>query len=247
MTTTTNPFRALPERPSIEQLRNQAKDLFRAHKQADRRVCATLRRLRRLEGHSDEQILGAALTLSDVQFALAMDYGLGSWPELKYKVELLRGERTLGTVRREGEHVAIEGLPKIGFAISGRCSYAGALAAALAVTKQPYTYDQIMAYSGLAFRVRWFRSRERPDWCPSSAVGEFPLELQAVSEATGWLQKATARWDADAAMTDLLPAIERSIDRGVPVLGYPSLDNLDLGIIYGYEPDAEQRKLRWLD
>jgi hypothetical protein len=47
------------------------------------------------------------VTLADAQFALALEHGLPSWVELKHKVALLRGERTLGSVQREGARVFI--------------------------------------------------------------------------------------------------------------------------------------------
>ena len=241
------PYRTLPERPSIDQLRKQAKDILRAHRARDAAACAVLRRIARLRELPDAELLLTPVSLSDAQFALAMDYGLPTWAELKFQVELLRGERTLGAVQKEGLRTSIAGLPAIGFERSGRCSYAGAVSAALSVTRQPYTYDQVMAYSGLAFRVRWFSGTERPDFCPSSAIGEFPPEMDAVSAATGWQQHYDVQLDRAAVDTgELLPRITASIERGVPVLGYPSQSQRDLGLLFGYE-GADPMQLLWLD
>jgi hypothetical protein len=248
------PFRSLPERPSLEQLRKQAKELHRAHRSGDLAGCGVLRRIHRLAALDDAELARVSLTLADAQFALALEHGLPSWVELKHKVELLRGERTVGSVRRDAARVSIEGLPAIGFETSGRCSYAGALSAALSVTEQAFSYDQIMAYSGLAFRTRWFRGTvpgaagapPLPDWCPTSAIGELPPEMDAVSAVTGWLQRHDVR-QGGRDPGELLPAIIASIDRGVPVLGYPSPEHLDLGILFGYERDGEQVRLCWLD
>jgi hypothetical protein len=241
-------YRALPERPSLEQLRRQAKELHRAHGRGELAECGALRRIQRLAALDDAALAGTKLTLADAQFALALEYGLPSWVELKQKVALLRGERTLGTVERAGARVAITGLPAIGFTTSGRCSYAGALAAALSVTEQAFSYDQIMAYAGLAFRARWFRGQQEPDWfCPTSALGEFPPEMDAVSAATGWLQRHDVWQGGKRGVHDLLPAITASIDRGVPVLGYPSNDHMDLGVLFGYEREGDQLRLCWLD
>jgi hypothetical protein len=60
--------RALPDRPSLEQLRKQAKE-----------------RLRTLRGEGSTAVLG------DAQLALAREYGFDSWPKLVHHVERLRG------------------------------------------------------------------------------------------------------------------------------------------------------------
>jgi len=52
----------LPERPNLQHLKNQAKDLLRA---------------------------GSAVSLADAQFQIARSYGFASWPKLKEHVELL--------------------------------------------------------------------------------------------------------------------------------------------------------------
>jgi hypothetical protein len=240
-------YRALPERPSLDQLRLQAKELHHAHGRGELAECKALRRIQRFAALDDAALAQARVTLSDAQFTLALDYGLPSWVELKQKVALLRGERTLGTVQRTGARVAIAGLPATWLQTPGRNSYAGALASALSVTEQSFSYDQLMAYSGLAFRTRWYRGDDGPDaFCPTSALGEFPPEMDAVSAATGWLQHHDV-WQGGRDVRELLPALTASIDRGVPVLGYPSNEQLDLCVLFGYERDGEQLKLCWLD
>jgi hypothetical protein len=241
-------YRALPERPSLDHLRRQAKELHRAHSRGELAECGPLRRIQRLAALDDAALLRTPLTLSDAQFALALEHGLPSWVELKQKVALLRGERTLGTVERNGTRVAITGIPPIGFATTGRSSYAGALSAALSVTEQAFDYDQVMAYSGLAFRARWFRGEQDAAWfCPTSALGEFPPEMDAVSAATGWLQRHDVWQGGSRGVGELLPAITASIDRGVPVLGYPSNEHMDVGVLFGYERQGDQVRLCWLD
>ena len=245
---TTHAYRALPERPSLEQLRKQAKELHRAHARGELAEAGALRRIQRLSALDDAALARTSLTLSDAQFALALDYGLPSWVELKQKVALLRGERTLGTVERSGTRVAITGLPALGPMTSGRSSYADALSAALSVTEQPVSYDQVMAYSGLAFRARWFRGEQENAWfCPTSALGEFPPEMEAVSAATGWLQRHDMWQGGSRNVHDVLPAITASLDRGVPVVGYPSNEHMDLSVLFAYEREGDQLTLRWLD
>ena len=63
-----SPLRQLPDRPSLEQLRKQAKDL-----------------LKRMRASGD-----AAATLSAAQHALAREYGFESWPKLVQHVESVR-------------------------------------------------------------------------------------------------------------------------------------------------------------
>jgi hypothetical protein len=66
--------RRLPLRPSIEQLKHQARDLLRAHRVGDP---AADRRVRRWF-----PALVAPLRLSQAQLALAREYGFPSWPRL---------------------------------------------------------------------------------------------------------------------------------------------------------------------
>ena len=74
--------RSLPERPNLEQLRKQAKNLLKAQKKGDASVCSVLRHLSRFAGSSDEEILKARLRLSEAQHALALTYGFKSWAAL---------------------------------------------------------------------------------------------------------------------------------------------------------------------
>ena len=68
----------LPDRPDIDQLRRQARELLRAAAQGEARAIA---RLRAVSGR---------ITLSAAQLALAREYGYRSWPALKADVERRR-------------------------------------------------------------------------------------------------------------------------------------------------------------
>src|SRR5687767_11359466 len=74
----------LPARPSLEQLRKQAKDLLKAARAGDgsaqQRVAAIV------PGVSGE------ITLADAQFVLAREYGFENWPALVKHVEHLNRE-----------------------------------------------------------------------------------------------------------------------------------------------------------
>jgi hypothetical protein len=88
--------RHFPVRPNLDQLRNQAKDLLRAVKQADPAAIAELRKhhpkeidpasvdLARVkpENVTLENIKLKDVKLADAQSALARSYGLPSWPRL---------------------------------------------------------------------------------------------------------------------------------------------------------------------
>jgi len=74
---------SLPSDPSLRQLKVLAKDLLKAHKRGDVACCSVLRNLPRLADAEDSAILAAPLSLADVQFAIALDYGFASWAELK--------------------------------------------------------------------------------------------------------------------------------------------------------------------
>ena len=80
--------KSLPPRPSLEQLRNQAKDLLKSHRAGDPDA---LRRVqsgdpRRSEGAPPES-RAASLSLADAQLVIAREYGFASWPKLKEHVD----------------------------------------------------------------------------------------------------------------------------------------------------------------
>ena len=72
--------RELPLEPNLDQLKNQAKDLLKAHKASDPEATQRVR-----ESHPGWS--GAKLRLSDAQLVIAREYGFASWPKLKAHVE----------------------------------------------------------------------------------------------------------------------------------------------------------------
>ena len=78
---------SLPPHPSLEALKKQAKQLVAACKSGDASICSTLRLLKRFTDASDADILSAKVSLTEAQFALAMNYGFESWAKLKAHVE----------------------------------------------------------------------------------------------------------------------------------------------------------------
>ena len=79
---------SLPPNPSLRFLREQAKDLLKAYKASDASCCEVLRKLNRFADATDADILAADISLKQVQFALAMDYGFKSWGDLIRDVRL---------------------------------------------------------------------------------------------------------------------------------------------------------------
>ncbi|HEV8362748.1 MAG TPA: hypothetical protein VGQ52_04460 [Gemmatimonadaceae bacterium] len=76
-----DPFpRALPARPSLEQLRKQAKDLLRLFASGD---ATAAQRFRNVLPKVTEASLG------DAQFVIAREYGVESWPKLVQHVEAI--------------------------------------------------------------------------------------------------------------------------------------------------------------
>ena len=67
--------RPLPERPSLEQLRKQAKDLLRAARGGDANALARIGAIQRAGP-------GARILLAHAQLAIAREYGFPSWPKL---------------------------------------------------------------------------------------------------------------------------------------------------------------------
>jgi hypothetical protein len=77
----------LPERPSLENLRKQAKELVRDYRGG---VPAAVERVRRVCPRS------GAIALADAQFVLAREYGFESWPKLVRHVAGLQPSAPLG-------------------------------------------------------------------------------------------------------------------------------------------------------
>jgi hypothetical protein len=76
----------LPSRPSLEHLRNEARDLMKAHTSGDVSCCGTLRGLRRFKDAPDARILKEEVAYQEVQLALATKYGFRDWAALRAAV-----------------------------------------------------------------------------------------------------------------------------------------------------------------
>jgi hypothetical protein len=75
--------RFLPKEPNLDHFKHEAKAILKSHREGDPSTCEVLRLLRRFDKASDESILASVVKLTEVQFALALDYGFGSWAKLR--------------------------------------------------------------------------------------------------------------------------------------------------------------------
>ncbi len=83
--------RQLPDRPDLEQLRRQAKELLRSARNGEPAALARFRALPALARASDEELARRSHALHDAQSVIAREYGFPSWKALHEHVE----ERTL--------------------------------------------------------------------------------------------------------------------------------------------------------
>jgi ankyrin repeat protein len=86
------PTRALPERPNLDQLKRQAKELLDAFRAADQAAVAEV-------GAYFHGTGAGAFALHDAQLVLARAYGFESWPKLKAWVDGARVRRLVEAVR----------------------------------------------------------------------------------------------------------------------------------------------------
>lgn len=84
-------MRTLPENPSLEHLKTQAKDLLSSFRAGDPEAIDRLRAaLPALQGQSREQVAAYPAKLHDAQSAIAREYGEKSWANLADRVETMR-------------------------------------------------------------------------------------------------------------------------------------------------------------
>lgn len=82
--------RSLPDRPSLEQLRKQAKELVKNHRAREAATLALIREcLPALAGKTDEEIVLFPFALHDAQSVVARQYGFPGWNQLRDAVEKL--------------------------------------------------------------------------------------------------------------------------------------------------------------
>ena len=78
----------LPERPNLDHLKKQAKELLRLYEAGDPSAFSRFRNsLPAAEGKDDDAIADLGLKLHDAQSCIAREYGLPSWQNLKNYVD----------------------------------------------------------------------------------------------------------------------------------------------------------------
>jgi hypothetical protein len=216
---------ALPSNPDFEQIRFQAKDILKAHRQENTSCCKVLRNLIRFSEVSDSEILASEIKLQEVQFALAMAYGFETWGDLKHVVSD-RPSSSSATFRREGDKTWLTGMAPLncrkesGCVSPGQTSVIAALSQCLETVGEKASYEMLMGLSTHAFRFQF-------DWCPSAphAFCGFNTANPAV-RAFGYslTQHSTARpshrddLEEPEELSPALKAAMLSIEMGVPGL-----------------------------
>ena len=79
--------RQLPDRPNLDQLKHQAKDLLRAAHAQDAAALARFRGLPAFAQRTDVDLARAPLGLHDAQSVIAREHGSDSWNDLRERVE----------------------------------------------------------------------------------------------------------------------------------------------------------------
>ena len=97
----------LPPVPSLESLKNQAKQLLKAHQAGDPDACSRIgSSFPRLAESGEAEIHAAAFSLRDAQLVVAREYGYASWPKMAAVIELgddePQPELECATTRPEG-------------------------------------------------------------------------------------------------------------------------------------------------
>ena len=197
----------LTPEPNLEHLKNEAKALHKAHRRRDPEVCAVLRHVRRFRDASDEEILSADVPLTEVQFALAREYGFGSWPELR---SVLVGLKPGADYVADAEDNAVI-LPDPPGGIGDSDSYAAAFSMALSYLGAPADYETVAGDSGVAFILQADALHKPHDanisqldigWWPLDPWGAM-LRLEFLSDVYGvpmrWLPAVVDEYRSDPA------------------------------------------------
>lgn len=149
----------------------------------------------------------------------------------------------LPIIINEAGKIYIEAVPQLAWGKAKECTFVGALEAALAVTTTPHTYENMMGWSGLAFRVRWYHGDTGRRWCPSSPVGESAEEIALLRQAIGWELPLESRLEEPGrTMADFASTIAHEIRAGRPMLAYEP--QLNLAVIFGFEDEGRIVLLR---
>src|ERR1700722_11751331 len=226
--------RSLPSRPNLAQLKHQAKDLRTAARERERDAIVTLQRISRFKNATDEKI-ASEVSLSDAQFALAMEYGFASWPALKKEIETLRKRPLIGPSSLRDEH----GAPIVNGFQSARWGHAprrqNSCIAVLSLVSEAFgdeaDYDFMMGTSAAAFRLQVSLKQLCPS-SPNATCGFDCLDpaIKAWGREIDWLPTDDKH---ESNRADVRQRIIQNIDRGLPVIA--AAEECDLVVGYKNE------------
>ncbi len=181
--------RFLPPQPHLEHLKRQAKALQKAHRDKEPEACAVLRHLHRFRNATDEHIFSSTVPLTDVQFALAMEYGFADWQELRDTVVRLQPAEDYAP-DAEGDALVLPNPPA---GLGGPRWFPSALSLALSYLGADVDPATVAGDSGLAFILQAdslhhpFENNLRQldiGWWPMDSWGT-ELRLGFLGQATG--------------------------------------------------------------
>ncbi len=220
---------SLSPKPSLTQLKKQAKEILKAHKAGDAACLPVVRRLRQFADRPDTDVFAGKLALNDVQLALALCYGYEGWANLKRHIENVEaGERAPKLTKQPGE-VCIHGLEQMdwgGSFFRRQDSFMTVLAACLRSMGLNTSFEDVMGVSSGAFGLNVARGL-----CPSAArIGGdcFDRAQKAFGVTVETIELDEGK--NAAGVKRLREAAVASIDRGVPV---PYMDG-EFSLIVGY-------------
>jgi hypothetical protein len=234
---------SLPERPSLEYLRKEAKALLRAQRAGDRNVCEALRFLRRFTYATDQDILSAQLSLHEAQFALAMDYGFASWAQLTANVDALTRQ---GREEREEQRVVVRSVPHGNFDIHWDMPVR-AMATLLEFRGVQADHDEFLAVSGDAFSLCHASHWQGTAYLctPTNPVRNlaegYGLHYSSTHAGpTGPLLHGRSRDERSELAREALRRVHAEIDAGRPVLISGAEAHCgSSSLIVGYERDRD--------
>jgi len=177
--------------PSLEYLKNLAKELLRAARDGAPDGIATVRAVPRLAGLDDEA-LRAAVRLADAQHAIARQCGQPSWPKLVRAVEAAQtperqAEALLHAIRERRDDV-----PRVMLGLSPRAAEHDAFTAA--ATGRPRRLAALLSEDPTRATAR-----HQPDqWTPLIYAAASPLFAGDAAAAAGIVRCAEMLLDAGA-------------------------------------------------
>ncbi|KKL92748.1 hypothetical protein LCGC14_1881600, partial [marine sediment metagenome] len=252
--------RFLPPWSNIDDIKKQAKLLQKAHRRRDPDTCAVLRNLRRFGQASDEDILSAKVPLTEVQFALALEYGFGSWRELRS--ELLARRPAADYVADAKDDALTLPDPTVGITDPDR--YASAFSMALSYLEAPTDYETVSGDTGLAFILQADARHRYPLGVKHLDMGWWPLDewglklrLDFLGRVSGvpvrQLPSVVQEYKADAAghyREHHEAEVAASLQAGRPVVASVGMD---IAVIFGmtqaaisYRLDRGIQRIRFL-